>query len=111
MTNLTDAAAVIQQTREELARDNAKAEQERDKRDWATLRQLIERHGVCNVVGVMADLVTDMSDYDHDDYELASEVLAAAALGCDMPYGAVPQVSRRQRAIADFKDAAARVRA
>lgn len=95
----------------DMEQDNAKAAQQRDERDWATLKQLIERHGVSNVIGIASDLVLDMSVDDNDDYALAAEVLAAAALGCDMPYGAVPQVLKRKRAISDFKDAAMRVRA
>lgn len=110
-------AGILNNFAGEFEKANAEARRERDKRDWATLKDLIKRHGVSNVAGIMADEVGEMADgldaQADEDYELAAEILQIAATAVDLAYGMQPANHNRIRrqALMEFQQAAMRIKA
>lgn len=103
MNGLAETAELLRSTADDLASDNDLAEREKDKRDWQQLDRMLRKHGICNVIGIAADLVGEIAD-EHaegslasEDYRLAQRVLDAAAQAVDLTYGTSPVRFRQCR--------------
>jgi len=85
----------------ELAADNRAAEIEQDKRDWKKLEHLIDKFGLCNVVGIVADYAQEKANRHPEDsapyadFMLAYTILDAAARGVDLAYASEQPTSLR----------------
>lgn len=113
---LTDAA-------DQLAKDNAEAAKKAEDRFDAALRHYVENPrlytfgGFCNLVGCLVTLCGRMTDTTPEgseaeaDWLFAEQVMDAALSAVDLCYGEESRQSKREKALAAFRELVAELKA
>ena len=76
---LKDCGEVVARHKEAYARDQEAAA-------FQDLKRIVAQLGLCNTLTMLADVCTEASQLEDDDWEKASILIADCAAACDLKY-------------------------